>query len=105
MKKLAVVSRICFSLSACSSLNEVKLDSQSVSSYIGEKVKVTTISGEQMEFQVESATEQQIEGEGQLVKIEDIQTLEVEEFSPLKSISLSAGLYMLGAVIIAVAVL
>ncbi|WP_198782389.1 hypothetical protein [Shewanella putrefaciens] len=105
MKKLAVVSLICFSLSACSSLNEVKLDSQSVSSYIGEKVKVTTISGAQMEFQVESATEQQIEGEGQLVKIEDIQALEVEEFSPLKSISLSAGLYMLGAVIIAVAVL
>lgn len=72
MKKLAVVSLICFSLCACSSLNQVKLDSQSVSSYIGEKVKVTTISGEQMEFQVESATEQQIEGEGQLVKIEDI---------------------------------
>lgn len=105
MKKLAVVSLICFSLSACSSLNEVKLDSQSVSSYIGEKVKVTTISGEQMEFQVESATEQQIEGEGQLVKIEDIQMLEVEEFSPLKSISLSAGLYMLGAIIITIVVL
>ncbi|MGI2206509.1 hypothetical protein ACROAH_21935 [Shewanella oncorhynchi] len=105
MKKLAVVSLICFSLSACSSLNEVKLDSQSVSSYIGEKVKVTTISGEQMEFQVESATEQQIEGEGQLVKIEDIQTLEVEELSPLKSISLSAGLYMLGAIIITIVVL
>lgn len=105
MKKLAVVSLICFSLSACSSLNEVKLDSQSISSYIGEKVKVTTISGEQMEFQVESATEQQIEGEGQLVKIEDIQMLEVEEFSPLKSISLSAGLYMLGAIIITIVVL
>ena len=105
MKKLAVVSLICFSLSACSSLNEVNLAPQSVSNYIGEKVKVTTISGEQMEFKVESATEQQIEGEGQLIKIEDIQTLEVEEFSPLKSISLSAGLYMLGAVIIAVAVL
>jgi hypothetical protein len=105
LKKLAVVSLICFSLSACSSLNEVKLDSQSVSSYIGEKVKVTTISGEQMEFQVESATEQQIEGEGQLVKIEDIQMLEVEEFSPLKSISLSAGLYMLGAIIITIVVL
>ncbi|MCU8107260.1 hypothetical protein L5M38_22405 [Shewanella sp. SM101] len=84
MKKLAVVSLICFSLCACSSLNEVKLDSQSVSSYIGEKVKVTTISGEQMEFQVESATEQQIEGEGQLVKIEDIQTLEVEELRAFK---------------------
>lgn len=105
MKKLAVVSLICFSLSACSSLNEVKLDSQSISSYIGEKVKVTTISGEQMEFQVERATEQQIEGEGQLVKIEDIQMLEVEEFSPLKSISLSAGLYMLGAIIITIVVL
>ncbi|MBS0041523.1 hypothetical protein KO533_12845 [Shewanella sp. NKUCC05_KAH] len=105
MKKLAVVSLICFSLSACSSLNEVKLDSQSISSYIGEKVKVTTISGEQMEFQVESATEQHIEGEGQLVKIEDIQTLEVEAFSPLKSISLSAGLYMLGAIIITIVVL
>lgn len=58
-----------------------------------------------MEFQVESATEQHIEGEGQLVKIEDIQTLEVEEFSPLKSISLSAGLYMLGAIIITIVVL
>ncbi|MFB2640863.1 hypothetical protein ACE02D_01000 [Shewanella bicestrii] len=50
-------------------------------------------------------TDQQIEGEGKEAKIEEIQTLEVEEFSPLKSISLTAGLYMLGAVIIAVVVL
>ncbi|MFV0596142.1 hypothetical protein [Shewanella sp.] len=105
MKRLAIASLICFSLSACSSLNEVKLDSQSAPSYIGEKVKVTTKSGEQMEFKVERVTEQQIEGEGKEVKIEEIQTLEVEEFSPLKSISLTAGLYMLGAVIFTVMVL
>ena len=105
MKRLAIASLICLSLSACSSLNEVKLDAQSAPSYIGEKVKVTTISGEQMEFKVERVTEQLIEGEGKEVKIEEIQTLEVEEFSPLKSISLTAGLYMLGAVIITVLVL
>lgn len=105
MKRLAIASLICLSLSACSSLNEVKLDAQSAPSYIGEKVKVTTISGEQMEFKVERVTGQQIEGEGKEVKIEEIQTLEVEEFSPLKSISLSAVLYMLGAVIITVVVL
>lgn len=105
MKRLAIALLISFSLSACSSLNEVKLDAQSAPSYIGEKIKVTTVSGKQVEFTVERVTDQQIEGEGKEVKIEEIQTLEVEEFSLLKSISLTAGLYMLGAVIIAVVVL
>ncbi|MFB2640864.1 hypothetical protein ACE02D_01005 [Shewanella bicestrii] len=52
MKRLAIALLISFSLSACSSLNEVKLDAQSAPSYIGEKVKVTTVSGKQVEFTV-----------------------------------------------------
>ncbi|MCL1089101.1 hypothetical protein L2744_05660 [Shewanella profunda] len=105
MNKLIATLFICFTISGCSSLNEVKLDEKPTSSYVGENVRVTTHSGEVFEFKVESATDLAVSGQGKYINVADIEKMEVEEFSALKSISLSGGLYMLGAVIIAVIVL
>lgn len=93
---------ISFAISGCTSLNEVKLDPIPAESYVGEKVKITTISDEIFEFKVENVTELTLSGEGKSIDINSIKKIEVKEFSAVKSISLSTGLYMLGAVIIAV---
>ncbi|NMD50887.1 hypothetical protein HG547_04480 [Shewanella sp. DNRA4] len=105
MKKLIATTLICFAVSGCSSLNEAKLDTKSPSNYIGENVKVTTISDKTFEFKVEGATELAMYGEGKTINIADIKKIEVEEFSPLKSFSLAGGLYMLGAIVLTIAVL
>lgn len=105
LKKLIILLLISFVISGCTSLNEVKLDSIPTSSYLGENVKITTITDEIFEFKVENATELTLSGEGKSVNVNDIKKMEVKEFSAVKSITLSGGLYMLGAVIIAVIVL
>ena len=105
MKNLITTLLIYLTMSGCSSLNEVKLDTKPASSYVGENLKITTMSDDILELKVESATDLTLYGEGKSVDIADIKTLEVKEFSPLKSISLSAGLYMLGAIIITIVVL
>lgn len=105
LKKLIMMLVISLVISGCTSLNEVKLDSTPTSSYLGENVKITTITDEIFEFKVENATELTLSGEGKSVNINDIKKMEVKEFSAVKSITLSGGLYMLGAVIIAVIVL
>ncbi|NMH66229.1 hypothetical protein [Shewanella salipaludis] len=105
MNKLITAIVICFCMMGCSSLNEVQADAKPASSYVGENVKITTYSGETFEFEVEGATELAVYGEGKSINMADIEKMEVEELSLLKSISLSGGLYMLSAVVIAVAVL
>ncbi|MFB2683623.1 hypothetical protein ACE02B_00150 [Shewanella mangrovisoli] len=102
LKKMIMMFLISFAISGCTSLNEVKLDPIPAESYVGEKVKITTISDEIFEFKVENVTELTLSGEGKSIDINSIKKIEVKEFSAVKSISLSTGLYMLGAVIIAV---
>jgi len=105
LKKLIASTLICFAVSGCSSLNEATLDTNPPSNYIGKNVTVTTISDKTFEFKVESATDLAMSGEGKTINIADIKKIEVEEFSPLKSISLASGLYMLGAIVLTIAVL
>lgn len=105
MKKLIATILIFFALSGCSSLNEAKFDTKSPSNYIGENIKVTTISDEILEFKVEGATEIAMYGEGKTINTADIKKIEVKSFSPLKSLSLAGGIYMLGAIILTIAVL
>lgn len=105
MKKLIATSLIFFAVSGCSSLKEVKLDTKHPSSYVGKNIKVTTISDKTFEFKVESATDITVYGEGRTIYIADIEKIEVEELSPLKTITLTGGLYMLGAIILTIALL
>lgn len=105
MKNLTMILLISLMLSGCTSLNEVKFDSTPTSNYIGKDIKITTTSDEIIEFKVESTTDSTLSGEGKSVKMDNIKKIEIKEFSVIKSISLSSGLYILGAAIIAVIVL
>lgn len=100
LKKLILILLISLMISACTSLTEAPLATNPIANYIGENVKITTISGETLEFKVENATELTLSGEGQSVNISDIQMMEVRKFSAIKSITLSGALYILSGIVI-----
>lgn len=93
MSKLFIITLLIAStfLSGCTSLHEVPTGSNDLISYnvtIGEKVVITTYSGDSYKFFVEGATGLVIYGEDISVNIVDIKQIQTEEFSFAKTAGL-----------------
>ncbi|MCL1145386.1 hypothetical protein L2747_05055 [Shewanella marinintestina] len=87
-------------LTGCSSLHEVPASSSASVSQnlkVGDTVKITKLSNDVLEFEIEGITGKRVFGEGISVDISDIGKIEKKEFSVFKTLSLSSGLAILGA--------
>lgn len=93
MSKLFIITLLLVStfLTGCSSLHEVPTGSNDLISYdvsVGEKVVISTYSGDSYKFVVEGSTDIVIYGEGISVNIVDIKQIQTEEFSFAKTAGL-----------------
>jgi hypothetical protein len=100
---------MCLLVSSCTSLKVVQI-SDNITSDIheGDRVKIVTKDGRDVEFKVVSVTSEGVTGDNQqVIRFSDVAKLEKEEVSVLKTAGLTGGM-VLGAVgllfIIAVAV-
>ena len=100
---------MCLLVSSCTSLRVVQI-SDNITSDIheGDRVKIVTKDGRDVEFKVISVTSEGVIGDNQqVIRFSDVAKLEKEELSVLKTAGLTGGI-VLGAVgllfIIAVAV-
>ena len=100
---------MCLLVSSCTSLKVVQI-SDNITSDIheGDRVKIVTKDGRDVEFKVVSVTSEAVTGDNQqVIRFSDVAKLEKEEVSVLKTAGLTGGM-VLGAVgllfIIAVAV-
>ena len=91
-------------LAACTSLRPVPLEAGRVPEGIGpgDKVTVTTVRGEKLEFEVVRLEADALVGEDTRVAFEDIATLEVEETDPEKTVGAilaSSAVVVIGALL------
>ena len=87
-------------ISGCSSLHEVPISSIAPVTQnlkIGDTVKITKLSSDVVEFVIEGITEKRVFGDGVSVDVSDIKKIEKKELSVFKTLSLSSGLAILGA--------
>lgn len=91
-------------LAACTSLRPVPLEAGRAPEGIGpgDKVTVTTVRGEKLEFEVVRLEADALVGEDTRVAFEDIATLEVEETDPEKTVGAilaSSAVVVIGALL------
>lgn len=84
-------------LSGCTSLNDVQpISDVPIANQIniGDTVVITTLTGEVIEFSVETITENKISGEGKNVDVVNIEKIEKREFSGIKTGGLTLGVIL-----------
>ncbi|PKG58889.1 MULTISPECIES: hypothetical protein [unclassified Shewanella] len=102
MNKIIIVIFLLNTLafSGCTSLNDVQPNSDvpiANQINIGDTVVITMLTGEAIEFSVETITKNKISGEGQNVDVKKIEKIEKREFSGAKTSLLAISIaYLVG---------
>ncbi len=109
--KIVSVVLIILIVSGCSTMKPVEMPPDRVQQKIsagevlsiGDKVKIATRDGEVHQFKVTEINDQQIQGDGIEIPIDEIVAVETKEFSLGKTAALTSGTVVLWALIVAAA--
>jgi hypothetical protein len=103
MKKLVqqlLAALVVLAMAGCTTIQPLTVDASHLSSTLkpGDRVEVTTSSGQQLKFKVDAVDASGLRGEGQTVAYNDIQSISRKETDTSKTMWVVLGVVAAGAV-------
>src|SRR6185503_17435480 len=90
---------VCLAMVGCTTMHPLALDSASLSKSLkrGDHVEVVTTKGQELQFAVDSVDAQGVQGGGQRVAYNDIQSISRKEVSAGRTALVAVGIIAVGA--------